>query len=100
MTSTTDLKMGDGELRECPVIPPMFDIGDIVEIGGEYAGDWRGTYHYVAEITWNRKRDKLLYGTYQIDTNDGMTTDWEECHLVLVKKRKAMTNSCNSSGRV
>lgn len=82
----TDKPATDEKLKPCP-FEPAFEIGDIVEIGGDYAGDWRGTLHYIGEITWDRKRNTLKYGTYQTDCKDGMTTDWEEQHLVMYKPR-------------
>lgn len=83
MTAPTEDKMP--ELKPCP-FHPSFQIGDVVEIGGEYAEDWRGTLHQVAEISWNKKKNRIEYGIYQVDTNDGMTTDWLEEHLVLVMR--------------
>ena len=75
-------KAPENKLMPCP-FHPAFKVGDIVEIGGEYAGDWRGTLHYIGEVSWNRKKNRIEYGTYQVDTNDGMTTDWLEEHLVM-----------------
>lgn len=75
----------DMTLKACPFVP-AFSVGDIVEIGGEYAEDFRGTFHHIAEVSWNNRKDRIEYGTYQIDTKDGMTDGWLEEHLILVKK--------------
>ena len=82
----------DEALKGCP-FNPAFQVGDIVEIGGEYAGDWRGTLHCVGQVSWNKKKNRIEYGTYQTDTNDGMTTDWLEEHLALVKPHRCNLES-------
>ncbi len=74
------------ELKAFP-FKPAFQIGDIVEIAGEYAGDWRGTLHHIGQVYWNKKRDRIEYGTYQVDTKDGMTDEWSEEDLVMHKPR-------------
>lgn len=70
------------------MIEPKFRIGDIVEV--TIYGEWKGIELEIVQITSEvcngKKTGRILYSTWQ--EGEGMTTDWQDDHLRLIRRKE------------
>lgn len=90
------------DLLPCPYIAPLFGIGDIVTVIGEYESDWHGQKLMITGVEYFPKQKFIKYQTHPADdpTSEGGTDEWPEEDLSMYQRNKWNTRTPTKSAEV
>lgn len=90
------------DLLPCPYISPLFGVGDIVTVIGEYESDWHGQKLMITGVEYFPKQKVIKYQTHPADdpTSEGGTDEWPEEDLSMYQRNKWNTRAPTKSAEV